>query len=133
MTTTRPASNPSFAVAGALVEAFVGRDFDGVASTLEPDATMSALLPRGSVDWQGSEAISGAFAMWFGDVDRFDVADAEVGHVGGVLQIRWRARVQGGPRFPEPMICEQCLYATTSDNARINRIRLLCSGFQPEH
>lgn len=133
MSTTQSTSNPHFAVAGELVEAIAARDFEALAATFEPDAQMSALLPRGFVEWQGSDEIRGAFDMWFGDVETFEVADAEVGHVGGLLQIRWRVRVNGGPRFPEPMLCEQCFYASTSTNARITRIRLLCSGFQAEH
>ena len=115
------------------MEAFASRDFGALAAALEPDATMQALLPRGSVEWQGAEEISGAFTKWFGDVEVFEVADAEVGHVGGVLQIRWRVRVQGGPRFPEPMLVEQCMYAHANGGERIDRIRLLCSGFQAEH
>ena len=133
MTTTPPASNPQFAVAGELVEALAGRNFEGLAATLEPDAMMASLLPRGFVEWQGAEQISGAFGTWFGNVDTFEVCDAEVGHVGDLMQIRWRVRVQGGPRFPEPMLIEQCLYASTTCNARISHIRLLCSGFRAEH
>jgi SnoaL-like protein len=133
MTTTPLASNPHFAVAGELVEALAGRNFEGLAATLEPDAMMSTLLPRGFVEWQGAEEICGAFGMWFGDVDTFEISDAEVGHVGDLMQIRWRVRVRGGPRFPEPMVIEQCVYASTTGNARINQIRLLCSGFRAEH
>jgi hypothetical protein len=133
MTTTQPASNPRFAVAGELVEAFAVRNFDGMAATLEPGATLLALLPRGVAEWNGVEEVRGAFVTWFGNAEEFEIADAEVGHVGDLMQIRWRVRVHGGPRFPEPMVVEQCLYASTTTNARIDRIRLLCSGFRTEH
>jgi hypothetical protein len=133
VTTTQSAPNPRFAVAGELVEALAGRNFPGLAVALDPEATMATLLPRGFVEWEGVDAIVGAFTKWFGDVDRFEVADAEVGHVGDLLQIRWRVRVEGGPRFSEPMLVEQCAYASTNADGRIDRIRLLCSGFRPEH
>ncbi len=133
VTTTQSAPNPRFAVAGEVVEAIAARNFPGLAAALDAEATMAALLPRGFVEWNGVDEIVGVFTTWFGDVDRFEVADAEVGHVGDLLQIRWRVRVEGGPRFSEPMLVEQCAYASTNGDARIDRIRLLCSGFRPEH
>ena len=129
MTTAQPTANPHFATAGVLVEALAAHDFEGIAAALEPDATMAALLPHGNVSWEGAAEICAAFATWFGDVEEFEVADVSVGQVGELLQLRWRVRVRGIRFGAEPMIAEQSVYASTGPNARIDRIRLLCSGF----
>ena len=133
VTTTQPSSNPHFATAGVLVEALAAHDFGGLAAALEPDATMATLLPRGFVEWRGAGEICAAFEKWFGDVEDFELADASVGQVGALLQLRWRVRLQGIRFGADPMVAEQCLYATTGPNARITHIRLLCSGFWSEH
>jgi hypothetical protein len=133
MTSTEPTSNPHFAVAGALVDALAAGDFDGLAAALDPDATMAALLPRGYVEWHGAGEICATFATWFGNVEEFEVNDATVGQVGELLQLRWRVRVQGDRFGAEPMVAEQCAYASTGPRARIDRIRLLCTGFWNEH
>jgi hypothetical protein len=132
MTTTPATANPHFAIAGVLVEALAAQDFDGIAAALEPDATMEALLPRGDVSWEGAADICSAFATWFGDVEEYELADVSVGQVGELLQLRWRVRVRGVRFGAEPMIAEQSAYARTGSNARIDRIRLLCSGFWSE-
>jgi hypothetical protein len=129
MATAQPTANPHFAIAGVLVEALAAHDFDGMSAALETDATMAALLPRGNVSWEGAADICAAFATWFGDVEEYELADVSVGQVGDLLQFRWRVRVRGVRFGAEPMIAEQCVYASTGPNARIDRIRLLCSGF----
>ena len=121
---------PGFAVAGSFLEALAGRDFDRLGRALDPAATMSALLPRGFDTWDGPDAIVAAFERWFGDVDAFEVLDAAVGQVGGRLQLRWRVRVEGGPRFPDgARVLEQNVFADTAANGRIVFLALLCSGF----
>jgi hypothetical protein len=133
MTEVQAASGAQFGIAGVFVDALAAHDFDGLAAALDPDATMSALLPRGFVEWHGAGEICAAFAKWFGNVDEFEVADAAIGQVGALLQLRWRVRLQGERFGAEPMIVEQYAYATCGANARIDRIRLLCSGFWNEH
>jgi hypothetical protein len=135
MTTSQPtALAPHFAAAGTVVEAIANHDFARLSETLDEAATMSALLPRGFDEWHGPRDICAAFDKWFGDVDEFEVVDASVGQVGALLHLRWRVRVQGGPRFPDaPKVAEQNVYATTNATGRIDRMRLLCSGFCDEH
>ena len=125
---------PQFAVAGVMVEAVAGHDFARLADTLAADARLEALLPRGFDEWHGPAEICAVFDKWFGDVEEFEVIDASVGQVGGLLQLRWRVHVRGGPRFADaPMVVEQNVYATTNEAGRIDRIRLMCSGFWNEH
>ncbi len=128
-TTSTQVSAPQFAVAGQFIETLAAGDFANLAAALEPDATLSALLPKGFREWQGTEAICGMFERWFGDVDDFEVVDAWVGQVGTRLQLRWRVRVRGDRLGDGAMLVEQHAYADTSPGGRISELRMLCSGF----
>jgi hypothetical protein len=142
MTSTSPSTSaPSvdeialpapFEAAGALLDAVCARDFDGIAEALQPDATMSALLPRGFREWTGAESIASAFATWFGDLDRFAVADAAVGKVGPLVQMSWRLRVGGGRFEAASKVIEQQVFAGVGADGRIHHVSLLCSGFWDE-
>ena len=126
-------SAPHFAVAGVVIDALAGQDFARLGAALDADAQMLALVPRGLLDCRGAAEICGAFEKWFGDVDEYAVADASVGAIGALLQMRWRLRVKG-PRFgDEPMVVEQHVNAATAPSGLISRMSLLCSGFWPEH
>ena len=128
-----PSTAPHFAVAGIVLDALTAHDFARFEDALDADASMSALLPRGFREWQGSSEICAQFERWFGDVDRFEVADATVGQVGGLLQLTWRLRLKGERLGDESMIVEQHVYAATGASGRIERMSLLCSGFWEEH
>jgi ketosteroid isomerase-like protein len=132
-TTNASPSAPQFAAAGSFLEAIAAQDFDRIARTLEADASLSALLPRGLDERHGPAEIKEAFEGWFGDADEFEVIDASVGQVGARVQLRWRVRMRAERRGPEPMVAEQHVYADFAPNGRIRSMRLLCSGFCTEH
>jgi hypothetical protein len=133
MNTTNPSpSVPHFAVAGLFLEAMAANDFEHLASALDVDASLSALLPRGFREWQGVAEICGVFEHWFGDVEDFVVADASVGQVGSRLQLRWRLRLRGTRLGDEAMVVEQHVYADIGATGLIQRMSLLCSGFCKE-
>jgi hypothetical protein len=125
-------SAPHFAVAGVILDALAARDFAGIAAALDVDAQMTALVPKGLRQCDGADAICSMFETWFGDVDEYAVADASVGAVGELLQMRWRLELEGPRLGEEPMVVEQHAYAATGPNGRVTRISLLCSGFWPE-
>ena len=131
--TRTPEPAPNFAVAGQLLETLAAGDFAGLGTLLEPDATMSALLPRGFDEWRGPGEICAAFERWFGDVDEFEVVDASVGQVGARLQLRWRVRVCGARFGAGARLVEQHVYADTAPSGLIGGLRLLCSGYCGEH
>lgn len=131
-TTDTSQSTPHFAVAGVVIDALAAQDFGRLADALDPDAQMSALVPRGLLECHGAAEICAMFEKWFGDLDEYAVADASVGGVGALLQMRWRLRVKGTRFGDEPMVVEQHVYAATGPNGSIHRISLLCSGFWPE-
>ena len=119
--------------AEALLAALAARDFDALADAFEPDATMSALLPRGHDEWFGAIDIRAAFERWFGDVDELEVAHSAISPMGDLLQLHWRLRVNGGPRFgTQTMVVEQHACAQPGPTGRIGQMSLLCTGFWPQ-
>jgi len=132
MATLSPTS-PRFGAAGLFLERLATGDFDQLAAALEPDVKLSALLPRGFCEWQGSEAVCAAFTSFFGGMDEFEVLDATVGQVGDRLQLRWRVHVHGGRLGPDDFVAEQQCYADAGPSGRLQFIVMVCSGFCKEH
>jgi hypothetical protein len=130
---TVPETGPRFAVAGLFLEMLAAGDFGRLAGALDADATLAALLPKGFREWNGAGEICAVFEGWFGDVDDFEVVDASVGQVGSSLQLRWRVRVSGARLGDGARLVEQQVYAETGPSGRIRSLRMLCSGFCPEH
>jgi hypothetical protein len=128
-----PLEAPHFATAGVLLEALAAHDFDQLESVLDVDASMSALLPSGFREWVGAPEIGAAFGRWFGDAHRFEVLDASVGHIGSLLELRWRCRLVAARFDDAPMVVEQHAFASTAPSGRVSHISLLCSGFWREH
>ncbi len=123
---------PHFVVAGALLEALAARDFDRLGRTFDTGATLRALLPRGLAEWSGAAEIAGAFRTWFGGAETLEVADASIGQLGALLQVRWRLRVRDASRGDGVLVVEQHAYARTGPSGHIVQMSLLCSGFWPE-
>lgn len=121
-----------WSVGGIFLEALANRDFDRLAATLGSNIRFRALLPPGPMEWQGPEAVAGAFRSWFGEPDEFELVDATVGEVGGRLHLTWRLRVRPAPfGIGEGWhVIEQQAYADATGT--IEALDILCSGFQPE-
>lgn len=133
MTTTADATERQFAVAGLFLEKLATAEFGQLAAVLEPDAKLSALLPRGYREWVGREEVCDAFTAFFGDMEEYELLDGVVGLVGNRLQLRWRLHVRGGRLGPEDFVVEQHGYADTGPTNRIQTLSLVCSGFCQEH
>jgi len=95
------------------------------------EARLRAMLPRRTLELQGSAAVADQFQTWFGDADEFEVVDASIGAIGGRLHLSWRLRVRSARADHRGWdVVEQQAYADTSDC--IETLDLLCSGFHPE-
>ncbi|HVT42669.1 MAG TPA: hypothetical protein VHD39_06765 [Acidimicrobiales bacterium] len=130
MAATHGAPAPHFATAGVVLEALAARDFGRLASAIAPDGTMDALLPRGLRACRGHVEIRTAFEDWFGDTTEFQVADASVGNVGPVLQLRWRLVVLKPAWGEQRHVVEQQAFAFMGESGLVQRLSLVCSGFQ---
>lgn len=122
---------PRYSVAGTFLEGLAARDFERLASALGNDVELRALVPAGLKEFAGAETVKATFTAWFGDVDVYELVDATVGEVGRRLSMRWRVRVQAERLGEGWFVVEQCAYADTDDD-RIQRLSLVCSGYCPE-
>jgi hypothetical protein len=128
---TGAATAPS--IGEAVLGALATRNFTQLASLLEPDVTLFALLPDGLHEWHGPDRVVAAFIGWFGRADRYELLRASIGNVGPRLQLQWHARVSGGPYGEGNFVVQQHLYADPGPTNRISEMAMLCSGFAREH
>jgi hypothetical protein len=123
---------PQFALAGSFLEGLAAQDFAQLRDALSAGARLRALLPAGLREWTGAEVIAGQFASWFGDTEKFELAEAKVGEVSGRLHLQWRLRLRAVRLGSGWFTVEQQVYADTKDGGRIARLDLLCTGYRPE-
>jgi hypothetical protein len=110
------------------VSALAERDFGRLAGTLAPDVRMRALLPPGTVEVSGAQAVAGKFASWFGDMDTLDVIHTGREEVADRLHVFYRFRVER--RDDDPTLVEQHVMSAL-EGGRIATVDLLCTGFRP--
>ena len=110
------------------LELLAARDFDRLAASLASDAHARFLLPHGLEEYDGGEAIVARIRSWFGSATVFDLTSSTEDEVGMRHRISWRfSLVRDGSR----QVVEQLVYLDLGHQG-IERIDLLCSGFQAE-
>jgi TusA-related sulfurtransferase len=111
------------------LELLAARDFEQLAASLASDAHARFLLPHGLEEYTGRDAIVGRIKSWFGSASVFDLASSSEESVGLRQRLSWRFSVvrDSGPRE----VIEQLVYLDLGLHG-IERIDLLCSGFQLE-
>jgi len=105
------------------------RDFDRLAATLASDAHARLLLPRGLEEHTGRDAIVRRIESWFGSASVFELIASSEAELGLRQRLTWRFSVVRDGRTRE--VVEQVAFLD-SGPAGIERIDLLCSGFQTE-
>ena len=120
---------PGPAMSHKFLELLAARDFEGLAASLASDAHARFLLPHGLEEYAGREAIVRRIENWFGSASVFDLTSSSEETVGSRHRLSWRFSVvrDGGPRE----VIEQLVYLNLGPQG-IERIDLLCSGFQME-
>jgi TusA-related sulfurtransferase len=105
------------------------RDFHRLTATLASDAHARFLLPHGLEEYAGRDAVVGRIKSWFGSAPVFDLTSSSEEEVGLRQRLSWRFSVvrNGGSRE----VIEQLVYLDLGAHG-IERIDLLCSGFQME-
>lgn len=109
-------------------ELLAARDFDRLAASLASDAHARFLLPHGLEEYDGRGAIVARIRSWFDSATVFDLTSSTEDEVGVRHRISWRFNVvRDGSR----QVIEQLVYLDLGHDG-IDRIDLLCSGFQAE-
>jgi hypothetical protein len=112
------------------VTALVDGDAPRIAGTLDPDVQMRALLPPGSIEVLGAEAVAGKFTAWFGGAEEVQLLRSDSEPVADRLHVSYRLRVRR-PGDPWKVVEQHLLCAHDGD--RITALDLICSGFRPEY
>jgi len=111
------------------LELLAARDFERLAIAIASDAQARFLLPHGLEEYSGRDPIVGRIASWFASASVFDLTASTDEAVGPRHRVSWRFSVvrDGGSRE----VIEQLVYLDLGPSG-IERIDLLCSGFQIE-
>lgn len=107
----------------------LSKDWEAMASVLDPDVDFRGLTPGRQWEANAADAvIDDVFKQWFEPSDEiYEVLAIASDRVVDRGRIVYRARVRNpGGDF----VCEQTAYYDTQDN-RISKLRILCSGFLP--
>jgi TusA-related sulfurtransferase len=111
------------------LELLAARDFERLAATLASDAHARFLLPHGLEEYAGRDAIVRRIESWFGSASVFELTSSSEAEVGRRQRLTWRFSVVRDGRTPE--VVEQVVFLDIGPRG-IERIDLLCSGFQSE-
>jgi TusA-related sulfurtransferase len=111
------------------LELLSARDFEGMAGTLARDAHARLLLPHGLEEYSSGGAFVRRIESWFGSASLFELKSSSEEEVGLRQRLTWRFSVVRDGRTRE--VVEQVVFLDTGPNG-IERIDLLCSGFQSE-
>jgi TusA-related sulfurtransferase len=111
------------------LELLAARDFERLPATLAGDAHARMLLPRGLEEHAGRDAIVRRIESWFGSASVFELMFSSEGEVGLRQRLSWRFSVVREGHTRE--VVEQVVFLDIGPQG-IERIDLLCSGFQSE-
>ena len=111
------------------VELLAARDFERLAGTLASDAHARLLLPHGLEEHAGRDAIVRRIESWFGSASVFELTSSSEEEIGLRQRLTWRFSVVRDGRTRE--VVEQVVFLAIGPRG-IDRIDLLCSGFQSE-
>ena len=112
--------------ATSIAAAVAGRDAARLGAALTDTVRLRALLPGGSVESHGRDAVVARFAGWFGDFDTVELVSAAGEPVVDRLLVHYRLDVRRGPTR---WACTQTLVCKTAGDL-LATVDLVCSGFR---
>ncbi len=128
-------SNHGAAVSTAFLDALARQDFAQLSACFHPAPRARLLTPSALAMPRDAAGVGDRFRQWFGEADVFDVEQADVciigaengGKSGPCISLRYRIQLREHGGW---YACEQQAYCWAQDGL-IERIDLLCSGYQP--
>jgi hypothetical protein len=112
--------------ASSIATVVAERDGDRLGAALTDTVRLRALLPGGSVESHGRDAVVARFAGWFADFDTVELVSAAGEPVADRLLVHYRLGLRGGTAR---WTCTQTLICKTAGD-RLATVDLLCSGFR---
>jgi len=116
-------------IAGELVDAIVGRDFERARGLLDTDIDFRAMTPKRIWEAAGPAEVEDVLRTWLADPDEeIDGVEATAPvTVEDTQRIGWRVRGRGADG---PFVFEQQAYLRER-GGRIAWLRIMCSGTRP--
>jgi TusA-related sulfurtransferase len=127
--TTEVAVMAEYKISQKFLELLAARDFERLSATLTTDARARLLLPGGLEEHAGRDEIVRRIASWFGSASVFELTSSSDEGIGLRQRLTWRFSVVRDGSTRE--VVEQVAFLDIGPDG-IERIDLLCSGFQPE-
>lgn len=109
------------------MEAVAAQDESAIAACFTRGVELRALVPPGLRERTGAQDAAELVAGWFADSTELNLIESRTEDVGDRLHIAYKFE---GVEDGEPYVVEQHLYCMLVGGA-IERVDLLCSGFQP--
>jgi TusA-related sulfurtransferase len=110
------------------IQAIIDQDFEHLTAICHPDIKSTMLLPKRIAHLESATDLAKQVEDWFGEYDLIQKEQSRVAMVGEKLAIFYRLRCK---ESRGANTIEQQLYCTVRDG-RIEQLRLICSGFQPD-
>jgi hypothetical protein len=115
-------------LATAVAIAVADRALDRLGSHLTAEVRLRALLPGGSLEENGRDAVLARFDDWFGHYDTVVLADVAGDDVGDRVLVHYKLAFDpDGDR----RVLTQTVVCSIFDG-RVGRMDLVCSGFRAE-
>jgi len=109
------------------IQAIIEKDLDKLANFCSPTITSILVTPNHMDTLHSSSDLIAKYLDWFDDYTYFNLENSRIAMVGERLGIFYRIRLQSQGGWH---IIEQNLYCNWK-NGRVEKVWLLCSGFQP--
>ena len=113
-------------LATTVATAVADRALDRLGEHLTDDVRLRALLPGGTIEEHGRDAVLARFDHWFGDYDTVLLSGASGDQVGDRVWVHYKLLFDPDA---DTRVLTQTLVCTV-DEGRVRRLDLLCSGFR---
>jgi len=110
------------------IQAILDKDFNHLATISHPDVKSILMVPSRIYQLENAIDLIEKVKDWFGDCDPIEKEQARVAMVGEKLAIFYRFKCWENGMSST---IEQQIYSTIYEG-RIQQLRLICSGFQPD-
>jgi SnoaL-like domain len=113
-------------LATTVASAVADRALDRLGSQLSPEVRLRALLPGGSIEEHGRDAVLARFDDWFGAYDTVVLSDVAGDDVGDRVVVHYKLTFDPDG---ESRVLTQTVVCSVYDGL-VGRMDLVCSGFR---
>jgi hypothetical protein len=113
-------------LASSVATAVADRALDRLGTHLADEVRLRALLPGGSIEEHGREAVLARFDEWFGSYDTVVLSDVAGDAVGDRVLVHYKLTFDPDG---DPRVLTQSVVCSLRDGL-VGRMDLVCSGFR---